>query len=68
VDGATFKVDGGMPAHGHGLPTKPKVTRALGEGRYQVDGVRFSMPGWWVLSFRIDGAAGTDSVTFNLKL
>lgn len=68
VDGATITVSGGMPEHGHGLPTQPRVTRALGEGRYQVDGVRFSMPGWWVLTFRVDATAGQDSVTFNLKL
>src|SRR5687767_6016470 len=24
IDGATITVDGGMPEHGHGLPTQPK--------------------------------------------
>ena len=32
VDSARMSVDGGMPQHGHGLPTKPQVTRALGNG------------------------------------
>lgn len=68
VDGAVIAVDGGMPAHGHGLPTQPRVTRTLGEGRYQVDGVRFNMGGWWVLTFRVDGSVGPDSVTFNLDI
>jgi len=68
VDGASIKVDGGMPQHGHGLPTSPRVTRALGDGVYQVDGVRFNMGGWWELKFRISAAAGVDSVTFNLAL
>lgn len=68
VDGATIAVDGGMPQHGHGLPTAPKVTRSLGDGTYQVDGVKFNMGGWWELKFRIAGAAGVDSVTFNLAL
>ena len=45
-----------------------RITAQVGAGRYEVRGVRFSMPGWWTLSFRIDAAAGTDSVTFNLKL
>jgi len=68
VDGAEIVVDGGMPQHGHGLPTNPRVTQPLGEGVYQVDGVRFNMGGWWELKFRIASAAGTDSVVFNLDL
>lgn len=68
VDGAVIEVDGGMPQHGHGLPTRPRVTRQVAPGTYQVDGVRFNMGGWWELKFRIDSAAGTDSVTFNLDL
>lgn len=68
VEGASIVVDGGMPQHGHGLPTQPKVTRSLGDGTYQVEGVKFNMGGWWELRFRIASAAGTDSVTFNLDL
>ncbi|HXE57832.1 MAG TPA: FixH family protein [Gemmatimonadales bacterium] len=68
VDGATLAVDGGMPEHRHGLPTRPRVTRPLGQGTYQVDGVKFNMGGWWVLTFRVDAGAARDSVTFNLDL
>jgi len=68
VEGATIAVDGGMPQHGHGLPTGPRVTQALGDGTYRVEGVKFNMSGWWELRFRIASAAGTDSVTFNLDL
>jgi hypothetical protein len=68
VDGARIAVDGGMPQHGHGLPTQPRVTAELGEGAYQIDGVRFNMGGWWELKFAIASGAGTDTVTFNLKL
>ena len=68
VEGARIVVDGGMPQHGHGLPTRPRVTRSLGAGTYQVEGVKFNMGGWWELRFRIDSEAGTDSVTFNLDL
>jgi hypothetical protein len=32
VDLAKVTVDGGMPQHRHGLPTKPIVTRQLGNG------------------------------------
>ncbi len=68
VEGARITIDGGMPEHGHGLPTEPRVTRALGAGVYQVEGLKFNMGGWWELRFRIASAAGTDSVTFNLDL
>ena len=68
VQGATIAVDGGMPQHGHGLPTKPRVTRPLGPGDYVVDGMKFNMGGWWVVKFRIAADAGRDSVVFNLKL
>ncbi len=68
VDSATLAVDGGMPQHGHGLPTKPRVTRALGNGDHLVEGLKFNMGGWWVVKFRVDAAQGADSVVFNLSL
>jgi len=68
VDGATIAIDGGMPQHGHGLPTRPRVTKALGGGAYQIEGVRFNMGGWWELKVAVDGTAGSDTVTFNLAL
>jgi hypothetical protein len=58
-----------MPQHGHGLPTKPRVTRALGNGDHLVEGMKFNMGGWWVVKFRVaSSAAGADSVVFNLSL
>jgi len=68
VEGATIRVDGGMPEHSHGLPTQPRVSRALAGGVYEIEGVRFSMGGWWELKLAIDSAAGSDNVTFNLSL
>jgi hypothetical protein len=68
VEQATISVDGGMPEHAHGLPTQPRVTRALGGGVYEIEGVRFSMGGWWELRLAIDSPAGADRVTFNLSL
>ena len=68
VDTAAITVDGGMPQHGHGLPTKPRVTKHFGNGEHMVDGMKFNMGGWWVVKFRVAGASGPDSVTFNLKL
>ena len=68
VDSAAIVVDGGMPQHGHGLPTKPRVTRALGNGDHLVEGLKFNMGGWWVVKFRVSAAPGADSVVFNVKL
>jgi hypothetical protein len=68
VDSVTVTVDGGMPQHGHGLPTKPQVTRVLGNGDHLVEGMKFNMGGWWVVKFGVDAAAGRDSVVFNLRL
>jgi hypothetical protein len=68
VEGAVIAVDGGMPQHGHGLPSAPQMTQQLGEGRYRIEGMKFSMSGWWELRFDISSAAGADSVTFNLVL
>ena len=68
VDSATIQVDGGMPQHGHGLPTKPAVTRHLGNGDHVVDGMKFNMGGWWVVKFRVSSPAGSDSLVFNVKL
>ena len=63
-----IEVDGGMPEHGHGLPTQPRVTGRLPDGRFVVDGMKFSMPGWWELRLRVSGPAGVDSATYNLSL
>ena len=68
VDSAKLLVDGGMPQHGHGLPTKPRVTRDLGKGDHLVEGMKFNMGGWWVVKFRVAAAQGPDSLVFNLKL
>ncbi len=68
VDDAKISISGGMPEHRHGLPTQPRVTKSLGGGVYEIEGVRFSMGGWWELKLVIESAAGNDSVTFNLSL
>lgn len=68
VTGATVTIDGGMPQHGHGLPTRPRVTKSNGDGTYEISGLRFNMGGWWELKVTITTAAGTDTVTFNLSL
>lgn len=69
VTGATLKVDGGMPEHGHGLPTAPRATPAATPGDYVVNGMKFSMPGWWELKLDVRAPDGrTDQITFNIVL
>lgn len=65
ISGARISVDGGMPQHGHGFPTQPRVTRELGDGRYLLEGMKFSMPGWWEIKLKVDSGTGTDEITFN---
>ena len=66
VEGADITIDGGMPQHGHGLPTEPKMTASLGEGRYKIEGVRFNMGGWWEFRLSITAAGMQDVADFNL--
>ena len=68
VEDAEISVDGGMPQHGHGLPTAPQVTESLGDGDYLLEGVKFQMTGWWELKLRIIADSQTDTVTFNIVL
>lgn len=57
--------DARMPAHNHGMTTKPKISAIkapTGAGRqFRVDGVMLHMPGDWVLQFDI-GYGGNDKV------
>ena len=65
---ARLAVDGGMVAHGHGLPTRPQVTRYLGNGRYLLEGIKFNMAGVWQMLVVIETAAGRDLARFELSL
>jgi hypothetical protein len=68
VTDATIGIDGDMPQHLHGLPTRPRVTRNLGNGDYLVEGVKFQMGGWWVMDFDIASGGRTERVRFHLQL
>lgn len=67
VADARVTVLGGMPAHSHGLPTTPQV-KNLGGGRYLIEGMKFHMPGDWVVALRIKAGSVVDSVQFDLHL
>jgi len=68
ITGAAIEVDGGMPAHDHGLPTRPRVTREIGNGDYQLDGLRFHMGGYWEIVVTVSTNAGVETIVIPLKL
>ena len=68
IENAEISVEGDMPQHGHGLPTRPQVTQNLGNGDYLVEGMKFQMGGWWVMDFTINADGQTDAVHFNMML
>lgn len=68
VTRAGMRIGGGMPQHGHGLPTAPQMTKNLGDGRYLIEGVKFNMRGWWTFEIAIADAVGADVVIFNIVL
>ena len=44
---------------------RPRVTREIADGTYALDGMKFSMTGWWEVKLDIQGPLGADKVTFN---
>jgi hypothetical protein len=68
VEKARILVSGEMPDHGHGLPTEPQVTDYLGNGTFLVEGMKFNMPGWWVVRVDIFTMDDHDVAQFNLML
>jgi len=66
VSPARIVVGGGMPAHGHGLPSQPQVTTHLGDGQYRVEGLIFNMAGTWQLVFDINTQKLSDRIVFDV--
>ncbi len=68
---ADYKISGGMPAHGHGLPTEPRVGSVMmdegGDLVLEIEGIKFQMWGHWVLSVEIPAIADKAEVAFVLK-
>lgn len=66
VSQAKVSFDGGMPQHGHGFPTRPRVTREVGPGIYALEGMKFSMTGWWDMRLAIQAGDASDTAVFNV--
>jgi len=68
VASAEISVLGGMPLHDHGMPTRPRVTENLGDGRYRLEGMRFHMNGGWEVSVTVKADGKVDTVIIVLDL
>jgi len=68
IEDAIVDVEGGMPEHNHGLPTKPLITAELGGGDYKLEGMRFHMSGYWEIIVSITTDNGSSKVTIPLQL
>ena len=62
VEGLSVGVEPWMPGHGHGTPAVPRVEE-LGQGRYHVENIRYTMPGSWVLRITLAEGETADTVT-----
>jgi YtkA-like protein len=68
IEGAIVDVEGGMPEHDHGLPTKARVTEELGGGDYKLEGMRFHMRGYWEIFVSVSTDGGRFEVVIPLQL
>ncbi len=68
IAGAQIEVRGGMPDHDHGLPTRPEVSAESEPGSYLLQGVRFHMPGRWLIEFDIRLGEDSDSASLEFRL
>lgn len=68
VTGLENKIDGGMEAHKHGLPTKP-VMSEMSDGWYLLEGIKFQMTGLWFVRFDLKGEKGIkDSIKYEFDI
>lgn len=68
VDATHISINGGMPGHGHGLPTQPEVTERLARGTYRIEGMKFNMAGDWVLAVLIETRETRDRARFEIAV
>lgn len=68
IENAEIALGGGMSAHKHGLPSQPKVTKYLGEGKYLIEGMLFNMAGKWTLLVSVRKGRFLDTAEFEMNL
>lgn len=60
-----------MPAHGHGMKTKPEIEKTA-DGVFRVHGLKFHMKGegkdgYWTLEFLLRTNSGVEMATFDIQ-
>ena len=68
VEGARITFSGGMPDHDHGLPTAPVAEASPETGTYLVQGIRFHMPGSWLVEFSVTAGNLEEDMQLELVL
>ena len=62
----SLDVDATMPAHRHGMNTRPRTT--FSDRAFEVRGMLFHMPGLWQIHFDVTRAGITSRGTFDVDL
>ena len=69
IENARVFISGGMPEHHHGLPTAPVVSWSKEHRAYIIEGLKFSMPGYWEINFNIEAEyLPKDQATLNIQV
>ena len=64
---AAVRFDAWMPAHRHGMNTRPLAARGA-DGMWRAEGFLFHMPGAWQFVIEADGAAGRERLTLDTSV
>jgi hypothetical protein len=68
LSGARLSVGAAMPQHNHGLLSEPRVRALKSPGQYRVEGIKFHMPGYWEVTFRVEAGGKADRLMLPLDL
>lgn len=68
LENAKIYIHGGMPEHRHGFPVTPRVRKYLGDGKYLIEGVKFSMIGNWEMRLNIKEETVRDRAIFRINI
>lgn len=68
ISKALVYLNGDMPEHGHGMPTRPMTHGEVSPGTYRVDGVKLSMAGRWELVVAVQANGKEDLAYFNVVI
>ena len=68
LEKAKIYIHGGMPEHRHGFPVTPRVRKYLGDGKFLIEGVKFSMIGNWEMRLNIKEETARDRAIFKINI